>query len=799
MLFPKAALPLSMLVGALAALEASSAPSPSTPFNPVIFDINNSTLSYPDFTAAPASNISLYPNGSLFYHWRPRAHFIHPSNQLGDATAFWQAPDGTAHITALYSFLRGTGNSTLSTSGFSGSTTKDFVYYEDLTGWENPVQMGPGNEVDFIADFDGGVVPEGYKGLPTLVWTAVKGLPISWTIPYKDGYESQALAYSEDEGQTWIKLDGGANVPVIPRPPYEGNVVTGFRDPWIFQNALFDSLIGINSSDSSSSEPMHYISVSSGLHPAMPGLPGVEFDQAGPRVWLYRQASAGDWLNWTFCGPLLQSTINTTFTTPGSGWAATDYSDGNNYETSQVTSLDYSGDSGSEGTGMAFMSYGAESNDTLMLYRMGHWKATAGAYQNPVNASLAEGVVASDKGVEMNTALEGLLDWGLAYACTGLRSVDKRRIVYCWIKEAFADQDATKFATQYISSLTLPRQLYVKKIEGVVNNDLVLQNASWAIVNDTACSAEEGIQTIPVEKFNSSAATVDLVMLGIQPACELEAFRTQANDSFCLDPYTSSVTMSPMNFTSNPSSCEDDMMVQVRKGVRSGNSDALVDEIYIPLPRHPGSKHFELETTINFPLSSLRNESYNFAAGVSILRSPNTTNSTDGEDVAIVYQPYNESVIVQRRTALGLDSVTTNPEVGKLRLWQLYPEESDCVEPLKMRVFVDGSAVEVFINDVFVLTTRGYYWYEDSTEIGFVYQIPHNSSVSGEGDMEGMEVKFSNTSWWEGLVNAYPNRPTDKEQLIKQAIGYPEPENNPNAQGIIYNGTGTVPPFPNLG
>ncbi len=92
------------------------------------------------------------------------------------------------------------------------------------------MQMGPGNDVDYIADFDGGVTAEGYKGLPTLIWTAVKGLPISWTIPYKDGYESQALAYSEDEGKTWIKLDGGANVPVIPRPPYSGNVVTGFRD-----------------------------------------------------------------------------------------------------------------------------------------------------------------------------------------------------------------------------------------------------------------------------------------------------------------------------------------------------------------------------------------------------------------------------------------------------------------------------------------------------------------------------------------------------------------------------------------
>ena len=55
--------------------------------------------------------------------------------------------------------------------------------------------------------------------MPTLIWTSVKGLPISWTIPYTDGYESQALAFSRDNGVTWIKLDGGANVAVIARLP----------------------------------------------------------------------------------------------------------------------------------------------------------------------------------------------------------------------------------------------------------------------------------------------------------------------------------------------------------------------------------------------------------------------------------------------------------------------------------------------------------------------------------------------------------------------------------------------------
>ncbi|SNX86785.1 related to Sucrose-6-phosphate hydrolase [Melanopsichium pennsylvanicum] len=815
----------SLTAAALATLAWSS--PVVSPFGEVIYATlaSNTTSPIPDFTAPPLSNISLYANNSLFSHWRPKAHFIHPSQQLGDPTAFWQSPNGTSYITALYSYLRGTENSSLSTSGFSGATTSDFVTYNDISGWENNVQMGPGNQVDFVADFDGSVVAHGYQGLPTLIWTSVKGLPISWTIPYKDGFESQALAYSKDNGTTWIKLNGGANHPVIPRPPYQGNVVTGFRDPYIFSNGAFDELFNVTSGEEG--EKMHYLTLSSGLHPAKPGLPGVKFSEAGPRVWLYRQSYPGDWLNWTFCGPLLGSRINTTWVTPGSGWAATDYSDGNNYETSQISSLSFTGDSSKQGTGMAFMSYGAESNHTLILYRLGHWISSAGIDTNPINAALAPGVVGSQHGVKLKTALEGVLDWGLAYACTGLRDEKQgkgaRRICYCWIKEAFASQDQTKFVQGWISSLTLPRELYVKKIKGVVNNELILRNASWAILNTTTSSSgDDGggkIKTIPVEEFtrasksqNETKKTVDLVVLGIRPATELLAFRTQANDTYTLET-SSPIILSPSNFTSQSSSNNvsqsTQLQVQIRRGVASGNADTLVDEVYVALPKHPGSKHFELSATLSFPPSSLRNTSLMpFAAGVSILHRQN---QTIPEDVAIVYQPANESIIVQKRTALGTDSISTTPEIGKLRLWQLssynnYNTEENKLQDLDMRIFVDGSALEVYINDVFALTTRAYYWYQDSTDIGLVYQIPHNntsknnnSTMSNDGDQHSFQVKWSNVTWWEGLVDAYPDRPKDLNQLVTDRIGYPEPTNNPNAQGIIYNSSGPAPPFPNLG
>lgn len=740
-----------------------------------------STKETPDFTQPPIANLSNYQNGSLFDQWRPKAHFIHPSNQLGDPTAFWADPDdgGKFHFTALYSYIRGSGNASLGTSSFSGATTCDLLHYEDLSGWENPVQMGPGNAVDPVADFDGGVVAKGYKGLPTLIWTAVKGLPISWTIPYNDGYESQALAYSEDKGKSWIKLDGGANVPVIPLPPYTGNVVTGFRDPWMFQNAQFDKLLN---NDTDSSELSHYISMSSGLH------------SSGPRIWLYRQSNeSSNFTQWDFLGPLLQSEINTTFVEPGSGFAGTDYSDGNNYETSQVTSLGYHGDTGLEGTGMGFVSFGAESNKTMMLYRLGHWVRTDLSDIQPSNSTASNNrtTVTAAYGVEMNTTMEGVLDWGLSYACTGTRDVVKnRRISLCWIKEAFADQDSAKYTTEYISSLTLPRELYVKRLNNVVDNpSLTRQRGSWSILTnssslDSTIAANE-TYTSPV------AGRLSITMLGIRPACELEAYRSQAEKSYCSG---KSVTLSAASLDGNSSSSQ----TEVRRGVRSGTETALVDEAFVPLAESPCTRHYELETTMTFSNSSLRNDTAgDFAAGISILRSNSSSENRSMEDISIVYRPANESVIVQRRTALGGESVLQTPEIGKLRLWETIAGDdgSAQVQNLTMRVFVDGSALEVYINDVFALTTRAYYWYTDSNTVGYVYQRPANAT---QVDDEASSVTFSNTSWWQGLVNAYPNRPTDKNQLIKQAVGYAEPDPNPNAAGVVYNGTGPAPPFPVL-
>lgn len=149
------------LGGALGFAALATAVPHSTPST-----VNSSA---PSFNAPPPANLSLLANGSLYYQWRSRARFTFPSDSLADPTALWQDGNGTFRINALHSNFNGANVSL--TNSIAGATTKDFLVYEDYHNYTNSVSIGPGNRNDPIAVFDGSVIPKGYKGLPTLIYT----------------------------------------------------------------------------------------------------------------------------------------------------------------------------------------------------------------------------------------------------------------------------------------------------------------------------------------------------------------------------------------------------------------------------------------------------------------------------------------------------------------------------------------------------------------------------------------------------------------------------------------------------
>jgi beta-fructofuranosidase len=106
------------------------------------------------------------------------------------------------------------------------------------------------------------------------------------------------------------------------------------------------------------------------------------------------------------------------------------------------------------------------------------------------------------------------------------------------------------------------------------------------------------------------------------------------------------------------------------------------------------------------------------------------------EVTKIIFDTQNNQVSVDRsQSSLESLGITTN-EIGN---FELLPGED-----LKVRVFVDNSVLEVYINDRFALTSRIYPTLETSTGASYDF-----------GGFDEQKVKFH---CWEGLRNAWPKR-----------------------------------------
>lgn len=111
----------------------------------------------------------------------------------------------------------------------------------------------------------------------------------------------------------------------------------------------------------------------------------------------------------------------------------------------------------------------------------------------------------------------------------------------------------------------------------------------------------------------------------------------------------------------------------------------------------------------------------------------------------------NESDIVERSnsslvasTSSGID---TRNEAGRFRLWDIKQEDSSIgMESLEISIIVDNYVVEIHANDRFALSTQVWPWLENSTNIAFF-------SVR-LGDAQRTHVRYSNITFYEGLVNA---------------------------------------------
>ncbi|KAI1099912.1 glycoside hydrolase family 32 protein [Jackrogersella minutella] len=397
-----------------------------------------------DYNSAPP-NLSTLANSSLFETWRPKAHVLPPFGQIGDPCMHYTDPaTGLFHVGFLH-------------DGAAAVTTDDLVTYHDVNPDGAPFIV-PGDENDPIAVFDGSVIPSGIDGKPTLLYTSVSYLPIQWTIPYTRGSETQSLAVSSDGGRNFTKLEQG---PVIPSPPFAVNV-TGFRDPFVFQNSKLDSQLG-------STPGTWYIVISGGVH------------GDGPSQFLYRQYDP-DFQYWEELGQWWHEPANTTW---GSGdWAGRW---GFNFEVANIFGLD---EQGYNAEGEIFTTLGAEWSLDPIVPQVSDFREMLWATGN---ISCAHGKVT------FVPNMAGKLEWGAsAYAAAGkeLPATSKaskksgapdRFISYVWLTgDFYGTLDFPTAQQNWTGALLLPRELSIGKISNVFENELVHETGSWRVASNNS-------------------------------------------------------------------------------------------------------------------------------------------------------------------------------------------------------------------------------------------------------------------------------------------------------------------------
>lgn len=107
----------------------------------------------------------------------------------------------------------------------------------------------------------------------------------------------------------------------------------------------------------------------------------------------------------------------------------------------------------------------------------------------------------------------------------------------------------------------------------------------------------------------------------------------------------------------------------------------------------------------------------------------------------------------------SLRSDGTETEVGKLRLFNISNSAGGRIsqQALNLTVFVDNSVVEVYANEQTVITTRCYPWLSASKGAGF---LSKGGGAKGSVSASGVEL-------WDGLIDAWPQRP---ENTVKGLV-----------------------------
>nr|CAG26671.1 invertase 1 precursor [Uromyces viciae-fabae] len=664
------------------------------------------------------------PNSSMFQVWRTKARVTGPRGWMNDPMAVFETRNGTYHI----GYQCNPSSNVWSNISQCSASTSDFVHFNDYHSWKNPVTIAPSQLYDIRGVFDGTVIKNGWDGNPTIIYTSVFTGPISARSnpPEIEGVETQSLAYTEDDGSSWTKLNFGADGnPVIYKWPEQH--LSGFRDPFVFESEELyqfyanQSIVHRIPGGHNSPKPRgkKYLLLSGGIRTESDPVHG------GPRLFLYQQTKEHDLRDWTYLGPMISYTAERNQTSEWRG------ANGINFECGAITKIDEHGlanqkDATHSTTQLNVITVGTEGGRGQKNY-WPIWKAVSWDFSAP------------DGNVKANADFSGVIDWGTAYAFHMFQSKG-RQLIVGWIYE---DDPSNVLTAQRGAqgAFTLFRELFVKVVRNIHPAELASQASapSWAMRPELDGSHS-------------------LVTVGQRILPEItSAFRKK-----------SSIFQFPSR--------------TVSPGSNLNSSEGELASNVIPLDKKPSDRYYAITARLDFYAKGIPSDGDEFIDRMSMPRAGFRLLASKNEWTDIFYDPSEEYLVVDRSHSSVISSYGNSTERAKFRLWSILDPvtRETRIESLNLTIIVDNSVLEVHANERAIISTRVYPWYKNSTGIAYLAQgrptiveeihparsppfSAHKNRINfpEQVDFQPLSVRFSGVEVWDGLVNAWPNRPRD--------------------------------------
>ncbi|KAK2027784.1 Arabinanase/levansucrase/invertase [Colletotrichum zoysiae] len=142
--------------------------------------------------------------------------------------------------------------------------------------------------------------------------------------------------------------------------------------------------------------------------------------------------------------------------------------------------------------------------------------------------------------------------------------------------------------------------------------------------------------------------------------------------------------------------------------------------------------------------------SFNGTAGITVGQSPD-----NAEHTTIIFDPARSQIRVVRDNSSLLPNFNNASLVGHFEPYQILGAGSNttAVEDVNFHIILDGSLLEIWVNERFALTARIYPSRNDSTGLSF---FAGDAAAPTGGKATWKDVKA-----WVGLAKAWPERPED--------------------------------------